>query len=122
MTTIILENEKPMGYNKILRLHWRARNDEAQRCKQLVRACLDPDTVFPVPPVGVVMTTFYDSVGSALDADNPNVKFYIDGLQGWAFPNDSPEYVRWVKLQFEIDHKRPRVELRVVPAYQGIDL
>jgi len=115
---LILEGEKPMSANKVYRLFGIKRNEEAQRCKQAVRAAIDPNTVemFTVP-VNIVLRTYFATRKLMLDSCNIPKKLYIDGLIGWLIKDDDYRYVAFSgATRAFLDPDNPRVEIAITPA------
>lgn len=114
--TIILPGERPVSWNQFYAgQHWRARKAEVDRVHLAVRAVIDPEAEdWPPPPLDVTVRAYFDK--RPLDADNVAAKLYIDGLIGWAFPDDSPEHVRSVRTVSLRDAASPRVEIELQAA------
>lgn len=112
--TLILEDEQPMGLNKLItRIHWDERREEVSRVKLMVRAALDPnDPVFD-NPVAITVRVYFKNKRVQLDASNVPAKLYEDGLIGWLIKDDKPEFVRSMTTVSLIDRDNPRVEIEI---------
>lgn len=110
---LILVAEKPIGENRLLRLHWSKRNAEVQRVKLAVRAALDPESAMFSGPVAITVTAYFKNRSLQLDASNIAAKLYEDGLISWLIEDDKPEFVRSIKSVSLIDQDRPRVEIEI---------
>jgi hypothetical protein len=117
---LVLTEEQPVSYNKILRMHWKARNEEAQRAKLLVRYALPAETVLFTGLVDLALIAYYSKQSLVKDNCNLPVKFFIDGLIGRAIADDSPEYVRSVLELSRFDERSPRLEIYIKPAGKEI--
>ncbi len=110
---IVLEGERPFSWNKYWSgMHWSKRSAEKDRVQMLVRAELDPDMPMFAQPVEIRVRAFFK--GQAQDCSNVALKPYEDALIGWLIQDDSPDYVRAVRVESRKDNKRPRVEIEVV--------
>lgn len=109
---IILTNERPLGWNKFLRLHWTDKNEEVKRVKWLVYAAVvTKKAPLLKKRVDIVVTAYFDK--KPLDASNICDKLYEDGLIGKVIVDDRPKYVRSMKTVSEIDKLNPRVEIDI---------
>ena len=119
--TLILEDEQPIGLNRLLaREHWTIRNEEVARVKLAVRAALDPDWPMFDTPVAITVRAYFKNKGVQLDASNIPAKLYEDGLIGWLIKDDSPQYVRSMTTVSLIDRQNPRVEIEIKEALKAI--
>lgn len=117
---LILPGEQPQSYNKILRLHWKARNEEAQRAKRVVGLSLPPNAFLYTTLVDIALVAYYNKRSLIKDNCNLPVKFYIDGLIGKAIVDDSTTYVRSVLELARFDKADPRLEIYIKLAGQVI--
>lgn len=111
---IILEGERPWSWNKMYAgVHWSERKKEADRVHELVRvATSDAKYSTMWCRVDIHITAYFDK--RPLDSSNICAKMYEDGLiKAAIIVDDSPEWVRKVTVQSEIDKDNPRVEIKV---------
>ena len=118
---IILQGERPWSWNKMYSgIHWATRAKEAARVHELVwYEYLENhrDITAAAPPifenrVDILVTVYFKN--KPMDADNICDKFLIDGLIGIWLADDTPEYVRRVSTQSEVDKENPRMEIEIV--------
>lgn len=122
--TLVMPGERPRSWNEYWSgVHWRVRKDEADRVHIVVRAALDPSTVFMFDgAVDIDMIAYFTTKGRKRQLDSPNIvsKPYIDALIGWYIQDDSRKYVRRISTQSEIDNEAPRVEIIVTSVEDAI--
>ena len=110
--TLTIPGERPPSWNTFYSgKHWSVRKQEADTAHTIVRSLLDPDLEPFQGRVDVSITVYAPS--KPTDADNICAKLYIDGLKGWWFEDDTPDYVRTVSTQSEVDKDNPRTEIVV---------
>lgn len=101
---IWLPDERPISWNRFMRMHWTKRHDEVLRVQWAVYAALSK-TLGPNPddwpsyagvPVECSIEVWFQ--GRRYDVSNISEKLYEDGLKGNIIPDDSPPHVvRWHK-------------------------
>lgn len=106
---LVLNNEEPVSYNRLLRLNPHARNREAQTRKLLVREALPAQYSLYEVQVDIAIIAYFKK--QMQDNCNITAKLYIDGLLGLVIVDDSPRYVRSVMTISRHDPDRPRVEI-----------
>src|SRR4030042_1866323 len=90
--TLILEGERPVSWNTYYAgSHWSIRDKEAKRVHALVRAALDPELEPFTGRVSIQITAYVKN--KPMDCDNLAGKLYVDGLKGWWFEDDTPDYI-----------------------------
>lgn len=109
---IVLPGERPPSWNEFYTgKHWSSRKEIADRAHLLVRSAIDPDWSWPETPVVIDFLVYFDK--QPQDSDNICDKIYIDGLIGWAFPDDKPEFVSWIRPIPLVDPENPRIEIHI---------
>ena len=101
-------------------IHWAERAREAARVHELVwyeylekhRDFLAPGYPIFEERVDILATVYFKN--RVLDSDNICSKFYIDGLIGIVLADDTPEFVRRVSTQSELDKENPRMEIEIL--------
>jgi len=108
---IILNNERPMSWNKIYAgQHWSVRKEEADRVHLMIKAALGRLEYIINSPVKIVITAYFEN--RPLDPDNIASKFYIDGLKG-LIKDDRWCDVLSVTTISRKDPNKPRVEIEI---------
>lgn len=115
--SLVIPDEQPLSYNRILRTHWKARSAEAQRCKSLVSLLVPPGTEVFSEKVDIALVAYYSNLNLLKDNCNLIVKFYVDGLLGKVIVDDAPRYVRSVIELSRLDREKPRLEIYVNPVF-----
>lgn len=109
---IILEKERPISLNQYYAgMHWSKRSEEAKRVHYLMMSKIQRGVTFFKNPVEIEVTCYFKS--NPMDADNIVAKLYIDGLKGKVLVDDTPKYVKGVKLVSLVDVNNPRVEIEI---------
>lgn len=115
--TLILEDEQPIGLNRLLaREHWTIRNEEVTRVKLAVRVAIDPNEPMFDKPVAITIRAYFKNKSVQLDASNVPAKLYEDGLIDWLIKDDSPQYVRSMTTVSLLDRQNPRIEIEIKEA------
>lgn len=114
---LVIPDEEALSYNEILRLHWKKRNVEANRCKQVVGLYLPHDVPMFTEVVDIALVAYY--ADRRRDSCNLPIKLYVDGLLKRVIKNDSPRYVRSV-LGFSKRASVPRLEIYIKKAEEAI--
>ena len=113
-TLIVLDGERPMSWNAFYSgVHWKVRQNEANRVHWLVREKLNTDADAYTVPVTMTVTAYFNS--HPMDASNICAKLYEDALTGLVLVDDSPKYVDSVTTRSRIDKQRPWVEILISP-------
>ena len=122
---ITLLDERPWSWNKMYSgIHWATRAKEAARVHELMwydylenhRDLSNPYQLFK-NRVDILITAYFKS--NPQDSDNICSKPYIDGLIGCFLADDTPEFVRRVSTQSEIDKENPRMEIEIMEVQNG---
>lgn len=113
---IILEEERPISWNKIYAgMHWTARKTLVDTVHLLVRAAISNQIGTDITPyesrVRITIRAFFNKY--PLDPCNIPAKIYIDGLLGVIIKDDSIKYVAGVTTESHKDKDRPRVEIEI---------
>jgi len=109
---IVLQGFRPASWNNFWSCpHWKDRQLEANRVKQIVRASLDPEQPGVAVPCDIEVLCYFDS--RPQDSDNILAKPMIDALKGWLIPDDTPAVVRRVSVESHKDKDYPRVVIRL---------
>ena len=123
---ITLSGERPWSWNKMYSgIHWSTRAKEAARVHELVWfEYLEKhrDLSAAAPPifenrVDILITAYFKD--KIQDSDNICDKPYVDGLIGIWIADDTPEFVRRVSTQAEIDEENPRMEIEITEVQDG---
>lgn len=110
--TLVISGERPPSWNEFYSgKHWSIRKQEADAVHAIVRSLLDPDQEPFKGRVDVSITVYAEK--RPVDSDNICAKLYIDALKGWWFNDDTPDYIRTVSTQSEVDKEDPRTEIVV---------
>lgn len=117
---IVLSKERPISWNKLYSgKFWQVRQVEALRIHSLLRFELNQlgirgknDNDLMQNRVDITVTAYFDK--NAYDSDNIPAKFYIDGLKGLLYSDDSRKFIRNVTTRSEIDKLDPRVEIEIL--------
>jgi len=123
---ITLSGERPWSWNIMYSgIHWATRAKEAARVHELIWfEYLEKhrDLSAAAPPifenrVDILITAYFKD--KIQDSDNICDKPYVDGLIGIWIADDTPEFVRRVSTQAEIDEENPRMEIEITEVQDG---
>jgi hypothetical protein len=103
---IILQNERAVGWNQLMRMHYNGRNHLVKEKKLVVLAAirqLTTDVTIQEHEVDIHITAYMTAL--PLDSDNVCAKLYIDGLKGHVIQDDNRTYLRHCTTTVERHHE-----------------
>lgn len=113
---LTLYGERSVSWNTYLGKHWRTRQKEAIRVKNLVRSIvLSSLSDFEIFDTAVDISVTVRFKSRPQDCSNICEKYYEDALIGLLVEDDSPEFVRSSTTISLLDRDNPCVEVTLAP-------
>lgn len=112
---IILPGVRPPSWNEFYAgRHWSERAEKAKIAHAEVRQHFNPDVVPFENSVDIEIRVYFNK--SPQDCSNIQGKLYEDALKGFYIVDDSPRYVRSIKISSLVDKANPRIEIELIEA------